>query len=219
MAGEAAVRMRYTRVAMLLHWAIALLIVFNLISGFFHHDIPKAVWAFHVSSGITILALTVIRILWRLTHKPPPYLPMATWEQALARTVHFCLYLAMLAAPLTGWAMISAHVAKPPAAAALTDAAPQPGPPPKPRQTMIWGLFALPKLAPIVHIADQPGGAAKLEEAHELFEARHEAIGFIFLGLLLLHVAGALKHQFVDRQRELARMGLGRPDARWDGVA
>jgi cytochrome b561 len=128
--------------------------------------------------------------------------------------VHFLLYCAMLLAPLTGWAMISAHVDKPAVQGALQDAAPQPGPPPKPRQTMIWNLFPLPKLSPVVRIADQPDGEVRLKQAHDLFEERHETIGWIFVFLLILHVAGALKHQLIDRQRELGRMGLGQPPIR-----
>jgi cytochrome b561 len=206
----AARRLRYSTGAIILHWATAALILFNLTTGFFHHAVPKAIWAFHVSSGITILALTVIRIAWRLTHRPPPMLPMAAWEKGLAHLVHFCFYLALLFAPLTGWAMVSAHPDKPPVAAAQAQAAPQPGPPPKPHQQMIWGVIPLPKLAPIVHIADQPNGQAKLHDAAELFEARHETMGWILLGLVVLHICGALKHQLVDRRRELARMGIGR---------
>ena len=115
--------------------------------------------------------------------------------------------------------MISAHVDKPaPVEQAAGATTPPSLPvPQKPRRTMIWGLFALPKLGPIVHIADQPDGAAKIKEAHELFEERHEMVGFIFLGLLLLHLAGALKHQFIDKERELARMGLGTPAAPGEG--
>lgn len=215
---DRAARTRYSTVAIFLHWAIALLIIFNLTTGFFHHSVPKVAWGFHVSSGITILALTLVRIVWRLTHKSPPFLPMARWERGLAHVVHFCLYLAMLAAPLTGWAMISAHVDKPAPAAALADAAPQPGPAPrKGGGPNVWG-FPLPKLAPIANIAKGPDGEAKIKAAHELFEERHEMMGWIFLGLLLLHIAGALKHQFVDRRRELARMGVGRTEARWNVV-
>jgi cytochrome b561 len=215
MADQATARMRYTNVAILLHWAIALLILFNLATGFFHEAIPKGIWAFHVSSGITILALTVIRIVWRLTHRPPPFLPMAGWEKGLAHVVHFLLYCAMLAAPLTGWAMLSAHADKPAPAA-------EAGAPPSPKKPgpTVWGLFELPKLSPIVHIGDGPDGAAKLKEAHEQFEGRHEMIGWIFLGLLVLHLGGALKHQFVDKERELARMGLGKTgEAHWDPAA
>jgi cytochrome b561 len=210
MTDDAAARLRYSNVAIFLHWAIALLVLFNLVTGFFHDLVPRAVFAFHISSGVTILALTLVRIVWRLTHWGPPFLPMAAWERGLAHVVHFLLYCAMLLSPLTGWAMISAHVDKPIPAAAQADAGP-PGPPPKPRQTMIWGLFVLPKLKPITDIAKGPDGAAKIKETHELYEERHETMGWIFLGLLLLHLGGALKHQLIDRQRELARMGLGKP--------
>lgn len=212
MNGHATLRLRYSTGAIVLHWTTAVFVLFNLATGFFHHAVLKAVWAFHVSSGITILALTIVRIVWRLTHRQPPMLPMAPWERWLAHIVHVLLYCALLAGPLTGWAMTSTHVARPPTQAAQVDAAPQPGPPPKPRQMMIWGMIPLPKLPPIVAIGEGPGGPEKLEEAHELFEARHQAIAFILLGLFVLHVAGALKHQFVDRRRELARMGIGRPE-------
>ncbi len=205
MANDAASRMRYSNVAIFLHWAIAILILFNLFTGFFGESVPRAVFAFHISSGITILALTVIRIVWRLTHKPPPFLPIAVWERGLAHGVHFCLYLAMLAAPLTGWAMVSAYVPQPEAAAGAAARVAAP----KPRPIMVWGVIPLPRLSPITRIADQPDGAAKLKEAHELFEARHETIGWIFIGLLLLHLAGAMKHQLIDRRRELGRMGMG----------
>jgi cytochrome b561 len=204
---------------MILHWTIAILILYNLTTGLLHDSLPRGVFQFHVSSGITILALTVLRIIWRLTHKPPPFLPMATWEKGLAHLVHFLLYLAMLAAPLTGWAMISASVPKPQPAAEGA-APPPPAVAPKPRQTLIWGVIPLPKLSPIVNIGNGPDGPAKLKEAHETFEGRHETIGWIFLGLLILHLGGALKHQFIDKRKELARMGVGRTGAaRWDTTA
>jgi len=218
MADGAAARLRYSKGAIILHWTIAILILHNLFTGFFHDALPRSWFQFHISSGVTILALTLVRIGWRLTHKPPPYLPMATWEKRLADVVHFLLYCAMLAAPLTGWAMISAHVDKPaPAVQAAGVPAPvagqAPAGPTKPHKTMIWGLFELPKLSPIAHIADQPDGAARLKETHELYEGRHEMVGWIFLGLLILHLSGALKHQFIDRRRELGRMGVGRAPA------
>jgi len=214
MVNEATARLRYSKGAIILHWTIAILILHNLFTGFFHDALPRAWFQFHISSGVTILVLTLVRIGWRLTHKPPPYLPMAKWEKWLANLVHFLLYCAMLAAPLTGWAMISANRPAPPPQAGAAPA-PIPGQPPagprKPHKTMIWGVFELPKLGLIAHIGDQPDGAAKLKETHELYEERHETVGWIFLGLLILHLSGALKHQFVDRRRELGRMGVGQP--------
>lgn len=205
--------LRYTNVAILLHWLIAAFLLFNLATGLtfelMSQGLFRAIIPVHISSGITVLALTLVRIVWRLTHRPPPMLPMAAWEKGLAHLVHFLFYLGMIAAPMTGWALVSAHSSKP---AAAPPAAPgtAPATAPKPRQTMVWGVIPLPKIAPIARLGDGPDGEAKIKEAHETFEARHGLIGWILLGLLVLHVGGALKHQLVDRRRELARMGLGR---------
>jgi cytochrome b561 len=220
MVDEAAARLRYSKGAIILHWTIAILIVYNLTTGLLHDELPKAAFQFHVSSGITILVLTVVRIIWRLTHKPPPFLPMAPWERGLAHVIHFCLYLAMLAAPLTGWAMQSAHVDKPKPTVEGAAPPPQPVGPPKPHKTMIWGLFELPKLKPVTDIGQGPDGPAKLKEAHEQLEGLHGTIGWIFLFLLILHIAGALKHELIDKKRQLARMGVGKAEPKhWDGVA
>jgi cytochrome b561 len=223
MVDEAAARLRYSRGAIILHWTIAILVIYNLTTGLLHDALPKGAFQFHVSSGITILVLTVLRIIWRLTHKPPPFLPMAKWEKGLAHIVHFLLYCAMLAAPLTGWAMLSAHVDKPKPAvegAAPPMQPPLPAGPPKPHKTMIWGLFELPKLKPVTDIGQGPDGPAKLKETHEQFEDIHGTIGLIFLFLLVLHIAGALKHQLIDKRRQLARMGVGKTEPKhWDTAA
>jgi cytochrome b561 len=219
MVDEAAARLRYSRGAIILHWAIAVLVIYNLTTGLLHDTLPKAAFQFHVSSGITILTLTVLRIIWRLTHKPPPFLPMAPWENWLAHIVHFCLYAAMLAAPLTGWAMISASVPKTkPVIERVAQLAP--AGPAKPHQTMIWGVIPLPKLKPVTDVGQGPDGPARLKETHEQFEGLHGTIGWIFLFLLILHIAGALKHQLIDKRRELARMGLGKTEPKhWDTAA
>ena len=107
---------RYTRVAIILHWTIAALIVFNLSVGFFMEGFPLPLKLFvvglHVSSGMTVLALTVVRVVWRLLHEPPA-LPAETkpWERHTAHLAHFVLYAAMVLMPLTGWAIVSAHPA------------------------------------------------------------------------------------------------------------
>ncbi|MBB3911568.1 cytochrome b [Sphingomonas desiccabilis] len=232
-------RLRYANVAIALHWAIAALILYNLTSGLLRPVLPRGFFAFHVSSGITILVLTVVLVGWRLTHRPPPFLPMARWEKRLANAVHLLLYAAMLLMPFSGWAMISAN---PPAdsAGAAWAAENPPGPPPAPTlkpdtssrggpagegkgggqpprkrgPTEIWGLFPLPMIGPVQELGRTPEGVPEQRAVHERIETFHAIGAWILLALLLLHVAGALKHQFVDRQRELARMGLGRPGPR-----
>mgnify|MGYP003339393782 CR=1 FL=1 len=78
---------RYTSVARLLHWIIAILILVNLWLGFAHDSLPKdwKVMPVHKSIGLTVLALTILRIVWRLGHKPPA-LPAAMpgWEKLAA---------------------------------------------------------------------------------------------------------------------------------------
>lgn len=99
---------RYSRGAILLHWLIALALAAEIAIGFgMPHDASGfELFQFHKSLGITILALTVLRIVWRLTHKTPPALE-GGFNGLLAKAVHVLLYVFMLGAPLTGWAIVS----------------------------------------------------------------------------------------------------------------
>ena len=101
---------RYTRVAIALHWLIAALILFNLWLGLAHDSLPRdwKVMPVHKAVGITVLALTLVRIGWRIAHPAPP-LPdtVPRWERLAAHANHFGFYALMLLIPLTGWAMVS----------------------------------------------------------------------------------------------------------------
>ena len=66
---------RYTRTAMLLHWLVAVLIVANVVLVWVLDSFPDG-WVrpaidTHKSIGITVLGLALLRVLWRLSHKPP----------------------------------------------------------------------------------------------------------------------------------------------------
>jgi cytochrome b561 len=225
-------RDRYTRVAIVLHWAIAAFIVFNLCIGFFMEGWPPPIRMMavmlHSSSGLTVLGLTVARVVWRLLNEPPQYpAGMKRWERHTAHFVHFLLYAAMVLMPLSGWAILSAHSppgsrgaavefamfppmppgVKPGAAPPRAMPARPPGPPPT---LKVWNLVAMPTIAPIQAIGEEPGGVAPLHRLHEEFVEWHSVGGYLLIGLLILHVAGALKHQFIDKQSEFARMGIGR---------
>lgn len=69
--GDVKALQRYTGVAIMLHWLIALAILYNLLSGFLRTSLPAGFFGFHISSGVAVLALTLLRVVWRLTHKPP----------------------------------------------------------------------------------------------------------------------------------------------------
>lgn len=107
-AGPHSSRRRYTRVAMAFHWVIASLVIMNwrIAEAAEHMEGPTAgaVWNYHKAWGITILALTLGRIAWKLAHPGPPFPPHhKPWERALARTVHFTFYVLLIALPLAGW--------------------------------------------------------------------------------------------------------------------
>lgn len=102
---------RYTRTAIALHWGIAALILINLALGLFHESLLDGIkWVIpiHKAIGITVLALTLFRIVWRLTHPAPP-LPaeMPRWERWAAHVVHFLIYFYILGLTLTGWMLSS----------------------------------------------------------------------------------------------------------------
>ncbi|PLZ04282.1 cytochrome B [Burkholderia sp. WAC0059] len=184
---------RYTRVAVALHWAIALLIIVNVALGlsaallpdnFFSDTQIRLVVDTHKSIGITVLGLAIVRVLWRLTHRPPP-LPaaFAAWERAAAHAAHVVLYVLIFALPLTGWLHDSAWNA----------AASHP--------MYLYGLVPWPRIGFVMNL-----DPALKDQLHTQFGALHTACGYALYGVLALHVAGALKHQWIDRHSVLRRM-------------
>ncbi len=101
---------RYSTVAIWFHWTIALLVIVNLAVGLLDDPIPalRSWMGGHKAIGITILVLTLGRIMWRITNPAPPLpadVPVA--EKGLAHATHFAFYALLLAMPLTGWMMVS----------------------------------------------------------------------------------------------------------------
>jgi len=125
---------RYTKTAVVLHWLIAIFLVVMFVLGWFMADLPKEgpkqsafdvmdlgiyTWQlseavsprtfyfnFHKSLGITIFAFILLRIVWRIGHKPPA--PLASYkaiERKIATGTHHLLYLLMLVIPTTGLLM------------------------------------------------------------------------------------------------------------------
>lgn len=106
---------RYDGVAIAMHWTIALLIFANLPIGYFAEWIEEHVGRnlvpIHKSIGLTVLALTVLRLGWWIGHSPPP-LPsdLAPWRSRASRWVHCSFYALLIAVPLTGWLRTSPNV-------------------------------------------------------------------------------------------------------------
>ena len=104
---------RYDGLAMLFHWVLAIAIIGTFSVGWYMADLPFSMtrlklFNWHKWAGVTILALSALRLLWRLSHRPPADLPMPGWQKLGAHAVHWLLYAAFFAVPLSGWAYSSA---------------------------------------------------------------------------------------------------------------
>jgi len=177
---------RYHPFAQLLHWLLvpAWLGLFAL--GWIMTELPFSPWRlklynWHKWAGMLVLALSVMRLCWRLW-QPPPALPqrlrqaMPGWQHRLHQGVHLALYALFLAVPLLGWVYSSA--------AGFT--------------VVMFGLWPLPDLVPA------------MPEAVDGLKALHRLAAYSLMALIGLHVVAALKHALVDRDGLLARMGIGR---------
>jgi cytochrome b561 len=104
---------RYTKVAIWLHWLIGAAVIVNISLAMLTEGLPREThreaMAIHKALGVTVLALTLIRIAWRLGHRPPP-LPASVpaWQRPLSRIVHFLFYALLILLPLSGWVWMSA---------------------------------------------------------------------------------------------------------------
>lgn len=198
MSESAPSRSRYSSVAIALHWLIAAAIVFQVIIGWRMGGgrTPEgfALVQLHKSIGITVLLLSLARLAWRLTHRPPP-LPsaMASWEKALAKVAHVGLYVIMIGLPITGWIMVSASRIQVP--------------------TLLYGVVPWPHVPGLAHLA-----APAKSAWHAFGETGHEVLAWGAYVLVALHVAGALKHQLFSKDEPvLAHMVPGvRPGALFD---
>jgi cytochrome b561 len=180
-------RSTYSAVAIGFHWLIAALMLTNIALAWYFGSLtyPENVppIQLHKSIGITVLLLTLLRIAWRIGHRPPP-LPdhMARWERWAARGTHYLFYLLMLAMPLSGWAMVSSSP--------LLRAHP----------TVLFGVVPWPTL-PFNQIdPDTLHGLSKL------FRKTHDTLALVAYVTIALHVAAALKHHLIDRDDVLTRM-------------
>ncbi|EHR70402.1 cytochrome B561 [Burkholderiales bacterium JOSHI_001] len=104
---------KYSAVAMAFHWLLGLAIVAAFIVGLYMHELPVSpsrlkLYNYHKWAGITILALSALRLLWRLTHRPPADVPMPAWQAKASHITHMALYALFFAVPLAGWAYSSA---------------------------------------------------------------------------------------------------------------
>ncbi len=175
------VQPRYSTGAIVLHWLLAAAILASLLVGNFMSDLSVSplklrLVNWHKWAGVTILALSLLRLAWRLTHRPPPDVPMVRWQRSAAHATHWAMYLLFFAVPLAGWAYSSASGF----------------------QVVWFGALPLPDF-----VAPDKALAATLKVLHAV-------LAYTLAALIALHVAAAIRHQLVDRDGLLGRMGLAR---------
>jgi cytochrome b561 len=184
----ASIKERYSGVAIALHWTIAALLLTNIGLAWWFNTLTGSAKIepvqLHKSVGITILILSVARLAWRLT-APPPRLPayVTGWEKWLAQAVHVLFYVVMLGMPLSGWAMSSASP--------LIKIFP-------------ITLFHVVPWPTLTFLSNLPHD--QMKQTHGAFMTTHGLLAKLAYGLIVLHVAGALKHQFISNDDVVARM-------------
>jgi cytochrome b561 len=182
---------RYALSAIVLHWTIAVLIVIQVLLGWWmnewvpdHSPQQDQIQDWHVSLGLTILLLVVARIAIRLAVRPPPLrADTPGWERLAINLTHSLFYILLLVLPLTGWMLVSLE----------TD-------------PISWWGITWPHLPGLGFMAHSKPLRHDLKSIHTYW-----LIWLVVLNLAL-HVAGALKHQF-DGHPVLWRMWPGRDRA------
>jgi cytochrome b561 len=159
------------------HWLVVALLIVQYPLGKFMPDIhqgmtPGDAMTMHISLGITILAVMVLRLFWRIANPVAPAGSLLPWQQLLSEAVHWLLYALVLATTMTGWIFASE------------------------RGWSISLFFA-------VHLPMLPTDGSLLAESLGKWHATMEWALLLVIGA---HVAAAMAHTFIFRDRIMQRM-------------
>ena len=170
-------RLQYGTTAKVFHWLIVALLVAQYLIGWLmpdlHRDMkPGAPMTFHISVGITILVLIVLRFVWRLTHPVAPESSLSPMQRLGSEAVHWILYVLVLSTTMTGWLFASYRG---------------------------WGV-------PFFYLFPMPMLASDNAAAGKAIDGLHQAMEWALLVFIVVHVASALAHIFIYRDRIMQRM-------------
>lgn len=169
---------RYTLTAIIIHWAMALLLIALFAVGLYMHELKFSpfklqIYSWHKWAGVTAFMLVMLRLAWRVKHSPP-VLPwtMSKLAKFGAHAGHGMLYFLMIAIPLSGWLMSSA----------------------KGFQTVYFGVLPIPDLV------------SKDKALGDALAATHMILNYSMAAILLGHIGAAIKHHVIDKDDVLRRM-------------
>jgi cytochrome b561 len=170
-------RLQYGTTAKVFHWLIVALLLVQYLIGWLMPDIhrgmkPGAAMIFHVSFGLLVLILIVLRFAWRLIHPVAPEGSLSPWQRLSSEAVHWLLYALVLATTVTGWLFASFRG---------------------------WSM-------PFFYLVPMPMLAADNAAAGRTINGLHQAMEWALLVMIGIHIAAALAHIFIYRNRIMQRM-------------
>ena len=169
-------QLQYGAPAKFFHWLVVALLVVQFPIGWFMPDVhagpPGSAMTLHISFGLTILALILLRLFWRITHPVAPESSLPPWQRVSSEAVHWLLYALVLATTITGWLFASFRG----------------------WSVSYFNLIPLPMLA------------AKNTDAIHRIDGWHQIAEWALLIAIGIHVAAALVHIFIYRDRIMQRM-------------
>ena len=172
---------RYGLISRLLHWIMALGVVFMLALGNRISDMQPDLstvylYGLHKSLGILILGSVAFRLIWHRITPPPRALgPASSWGRSLAWSAHALFYLLLVAIPLSGWFASSATGI----------------------DVVLFDRWTLPTIAPVSELWEKRGFIV------------HGILTKALFGLILVHILAALKHE-MEGDGTLTRMITGK---------
>lgn len=182
----------YGSIAKWLHWVTAALFLGAYLSVYYRHWFTEEKtpenWTalqLHLSFGVTIAVVVVLRIIWRLTNRPPNFEPGTRLEHLAAHAGHYALYAVMIIMPITGYIGTGVN-------------------------TEFFLLFDIPKFesTQAFEYFVSNGLGMTFKEFEEPIDFVHKNIlGEWLVWLLILgHVLAALYHHFIRKDRTLLKM-------------
>ncbi len=176
-------RQKLSSLTVTLHWIVGLTVIGMLALGFYMATTrTRSLWDLHKSIGILIFVVILVRVVWRIRNGWPQPLGMyQRIERNLAQLVHWTLIIGTVVMPISG--MVSSLAGG--------------------NELSVFGLQL---------IADNPDPSGKLRVLpyskfmHEFVQDIHATVGWVLVVAITLHVSGALKHHFLDRDGTLRRM-------------
>lgn len=172
---------RYDRVAVLLHWLIALGLIALTIAELIRHEWPKGTFmrdglkALHNPVGTALFVLILLRVGWWIFVAQTIHGPASALEALLARITKLGLYTLMLVLPLSGIVYVFAR-----------------------GRVIDFGWFQI----------GGPAAAVQGKAVYSMIKEFHETLAWALIALVALHIAAALWHHIIRKDGVLQRMSL-----------